>query len=403
MPFTYSRRKSRAALDLPAMPAPRLPAAWLRIFSAPDPLLVDAGADGELLVAKIRLGLVSLLLLIPVFDLTTSANDGESYVGLGITLAATLMAVAVYILVKRDFYRPWIGFATSLFDVTFVSGALTIFLVIGSPHTAVNSKVAFEGYFLAIGATALRYDPRICVVAGLLALSEYAAIVLYAGLHWNLNDPSFAPFAYGMFSWSAQLSRMVILGIAVVLSTTIVLRTQALRRLSRSDRLTGLPNRAYFDERVMSEISRARRYGHPLAMAMIDVDHFKLFNDTYGHAAGDEALRIVASTIQKAVRDSDLVVRYGGEEFVAVFPGMNADGAVERMEAIRRAVSETPVPLLRTQQLATLTISAGVSTYGVDSLEVDELLDAADNRLFEAKEAGRNRVVGGTGAVSERR
>jgi diguanylate cyclase (GGDEF)-like protein len=398
MPFQYSRRKSRAAPDVRYEPSPLAPALWRRILTAPDPLHVDAGADGELLVAQIRLGLVSLLLLIPVLNLTSSTRDEESYIGLGITLAATLLAVTVYLLVKRDFYRPWIGFATSVFDVTLVSGALTIFLVIGSPHTAVNSKVAFEGYFLAVGATALRYDPRICVLAGVLALSQYAAIVLYAALHWNLNDPSFAPFAYGMFSWAAQLSRMVILAIAAVLSTTIVLRTQALRRLSRSDRLTGLPNRAYFDERVMSELSRARRYGHPLSLAMIDVDHFKLFNDSHGHAAGDVALRAVASTIQKAVRDSDLVVRYGGEEFVAVFPGMSAEGAVERMEAIRVAVSEAIVPLARGQQLARLTISAGVSAYGVDSLGVDELLDAADNRLFEAKQAGRNRVVGPLGA-----
>ncbi|HXI21042.1 MAG TPA: GGDEF domain-containing protein, partial [Gemmatimonadales bacterium] len=124
------------------------------------------------------------------------------------------------------------------------------------------------------------------------------------------------------------------------------------------------------------------------------IDHFKPFNDTWGHAAGDVALRTVARAIQGGVRQSDIVVRYGGEEFVALFPGMGAEAAVERAEALRRAVEALSLAVPRRHQSARVTISAGVSVFGYDGTEAEDLLDQADARLFQAKAAGRNRVTG---------
>ena len=392
--YRHSRRKSATSLSMLQQPDQPPPSFWRRLVAPPDPLQVDAGASGELLVAEIRLLLTLLLLNIPLVNLGTHGDSPEALVGLGIALVATIVAFVVYLFMKRGFYRQWLGFASSVFDVSLVSGALVVFLALGSPHTAVNSKVLFDVYFLAIGATSLRYDVRICVLAGVLAVTQYSGILLYATAHWDLNAASFAPFPSGMFDWNSQFARLILLTTAAVLSGTIVLRTQSLRRLSRSDRLTGLPNRSYFDERVMAEMSRARRYGHPISLAMIDVDHFKRFNDTLGHAAGDVALKTVANTIKKMVRESDLVVRYGGEEFVAVFPGMNAGAAMERVEAIRGAIAEVPLQLSSQSPAAQLTISAGVAAYGVDGVEVEDLLDISDSRLFQAKEGGRNRVVG---------
>ena len=179
-----------------------------------------------------------------------------------------------------------------------------------------------------------------------------------------------------------------------MLAVAIVRRSQRLRRQSRSDRLTGLPNRGFFDERVLAELSRARRYGEPVALAMIDVDHFKKFNDAWGHAAGDIALRAVARAIEASVRQSDLVVRYGGEEFVALLPGMDATDAMARVEGIRAAVAALPIGLPRRSDVVQITISVGLAVLGADGTEAEDLLDRADARLFEAKQAGRDRIVG---------
>lgn len=368
-----------------------------RLFRTPDPLLLDAGAEGEVLVARIRLFLCAVLVLIPIFALR--GNTGiETLVGLGTTLAALLLSIAVYLLVKRDFYRPWLGMLTSLLDVSLVSGALATFLLLDQPHTAVNSRVVFEAYFLAIGATSLRYDIRICLAAGALAMGQYALIVSYAASQWDLNSARFAPFRYGTFDWGSQISRLILLAMATFLSLVVVLRAQRLRRLSTSDRLTGLMNRGYFDERMISEISRARRYGHPMSIAMIDVDHFKRFNDTMGHAAGDVALRILAGTIRASLRHSDILARYGGEEFVVILPMTPLAVAVEKLETMRLAVANLTVDVPKRGVQARLTISAGVACLPEDGIEDEDLLDVADRRLFQAKQAGRNKVIGSPGS-----
>jgi two-component system, cell cycle response regulator len=368
-----------------------------RLVQTPDPLLLDAGADGEVLVARIRLFLCSILVLIPIFALKGSTGV-ETMVGLGTTLAALLIAIAVYLLVKRDFYRPWLGLFTSVLDVSLVSGALSMFLIMDQPHTTVNSRVIFEAYFIAIGATSLRYDIRICVTAGVLALVQYFGLVWYAQFQWELNSPLFAPFPYGTFEWGSQISRLILLFTATLLSAVVVLRGQRLRRLSTSDRLTGLMNRGYFDERMAGEVSRARRYGHPMSVAMIDVDHFKRFNDTMGHAAGDVALQILAETIRSSLRQSDIVARYGGEEFVVILPVSSLGQAVEKLETIRLAVANLVIDVPKRGVQARLTISAGVACLPEDGVEGDELLDVADRRLFQAKQAGRNKVVGTPGS-----
>jgi diguanylate cyclase (GGDEF)-like protein len=368
-----------------------------RLLRTPDPLMLDAGAEGEILVARVRLFLTALLVLIPLFAVGANTSI-ETLIGLATTLAALLFAIAVYLLVRRDFYRPWLGMLTSILDVTLVSGALTMFLVVDLPHTAVNSRVVFEAYFLAIAATSLRYDVRICMVAGLLVLAEYAAIVWYAQSHWDLNSEIFAPFRYGMFDWSSQISRLILLFTASVLSITVGLRALRHRRLSTSDRLTGLMNRGYFDERLIGEISRARRYVYPLSVAMIDVDHFKRFNDTMGHAAGDAALQILANTLRTSLRASDVIARYGGEEFVVILPMTPLPVAVEKLEAMRLAVASLVIDVPKRGVQARLTISAGVSCLSGDVDAEDDLLDVADRRLFQAKQEGRNKVIGTPGS-----
>ncbi|MGH7704223.1 MAG: hypothetical protein ACREMO_14105, partial [Gemmatimonadales bacterium] len=221
--FRYSRRVSRAFETVVEPPKPRDP--FWRLLAPPDPLQVDAGAAGELLVAKIRLWITNILLLIPI--LRVGGTEGiESWVGAGLVIAAQLGALTVFFLVKRGFYRPWLGFATSLLDVSLVSAGLGGYLVLGQPHTALNDQVLFGAYFLGIAATCLRYDPRICLATGLLAVLQYSAVVGYAGAHWDLHDPRFLSSPVTEFDWAAQWSRVIIMGAAAFLSTTVVLRSQ---------------------------------------------------------------------------------------------------------------------------------------------------------------------------------
>lgn len=366
------------------------------LWSPPDPILAEAGVAGELLVAKIRLGLAALLLLIPAIDsLFFPLDRKESLVGLSLTSATFVLSIIVFFLISREYNPSWLSFASSSFDVTLVSSALAMFLFMDKPHTAVNSKVVFEGYFLAIAATSLRYDKRVCVTAGLLAFGEYLSIVYFASTHWDLNSPVYSPFPYGMFDWSNQISRLIIMLTASALSLALVARSQRLLQLATSDPLTGLLNRGYVDERFTIELSRARRYGKPLTIAVIDADHFKLLNDTHGHMAGDLALRTIGATLRSSFRQSDTAGRYGGEEFVVILPETDIEVAERKLESLRELVASSSIVLPPRGENIQVTISAGLASFPDDGEDASELFALADDRMFQAKKEGRNRVVAG--------
>jgi two-component system, cell cycle response regulator len=366
------------------------------LWSRPDPVLAEAGVAGELLVAKIRLGLATLLLLIPVINaLFFPSEPKEAMVGLSLTSGTFFVSLIVYLLISREYNPPWLSFASSSFDVTLVSSALALFLFMNEPHTAVNSKVVFEGYFLAIGATSLRYDKRVCISAGLLAFGEYLAIVYFAATHWDLNSPIYAPYAYGLFGWSAQISRLILMLTAAALSLSLVFRSQKLLQLATSDPLTGLFNRGYVDDRFAVELSRARRYGKVLTIAVIDADHFKSLNDTHGHLSGDLVLRKIGATLRDSFRQSDTAGRYGGEEFVVILPETDIETAQRKLEFLRELVANTSIALGTRGEKVQVTISAGLASFPHDGEDAAELFALADERMFQAKREGRNRIVAG--------
>jgi len=175
-------------------------------------------------------------------------------------------------------------------------------------------------------------------------------------------------------------------------------RTQQLLRLASVDGLTGLLNRRAFDEALTMEWRRARRNRTPLALVMIDIDFFKLYNDHYGHQAGDDCLKQVANTLRAAVeRPGELVARYGGEEFCAILPHCRADHGVALAEKMRRLVAGLDIPHARSEISDHVTISCGVATLFGESggqTPADEaaLLHASDGALYAAKEGGRDRV-----------
>jgi diguanylate cyclase (GGDEF)-like protein/PAS domain S-box-containing protein len=164
------------------------------------------------------------------------------------------------------------------------------------------------------------------------------------------------------------------------------LREQAIR-----DPLTGLFNRRYLDEVIISEMARAERGGYPLSLVMCDIDHFKAVNDTYGHLAGDEVLRAFSRLIKQYSRGGDIICRYGGEEFLLVLPGMSRERAVERAEQLRLAFAAALMAHDATIMRATA--SFGVASFPENGHEIDGLITAADKALYTAKQAGRNRVM----------
>lgn len=178
------------------------------------------------------------------------------------------------------------------------------------------------------------------------------------------------------------------LGLAMVnLQLRETLRVQSLR-----DPLTGLFNRRYLEENLNRELQRCERRGLPLSVLMLDVDHFKRFNDQHGHAAGDALLARVGQTLQSMTRDEDIACRYGGEEFTVVLPEADGGIARQRAEEIRAAIGGTTITHMR-KILGPATASIGVATFPGDGDAQEKLLEVADASLYRAKAEGRDRVV----------
>jgi diguanylate cyclase (GGDEF)-like protein len=160
-----------------------------------------------------------------------------------------------------------------------------------------------------------------------------------------------------------------------------------------TDFLTGLKTRGYFEQQLELEIKRTERKKTHFALLMIDIDSFKQLNDSYGHHAGDQVLRDVASILMKDMREVDTVARYGGEEFVLILPETSAPGAMLVAQRLRRAVEQAKFFAGSPRATEHLTISIGVATFDVDAQFKRDLIEAADTALYEAKRRGRNQVV----------
>ena len=168
--------------------------------------------------------------------------------------------------------------------------------------------------------------------------------------------------------------------------TAIDQERQTYHELSMKDPLTGIFNRKKFDEEIAREIQRAQRYGHPLSMMIFDIDHFKDVNDNYGHQVGDYVLQELARVAKEHIRQSDLFVRYGGEEFIILLPETMLDGAVQSAQKLRKMIAQAPM-----EHVMRITCSFGVTLYRPGE-EAQQFLKRADDALYEAKNNGRDRV-----------
>jgi diguanylate cyclase (GGDEF)-like protein len=216
---------------------------------------------------------------------------------------------------------------------------------------------------------------------------------IVAGLKAGADDYLTKPFH------PAELIARLNTGKRIVsLERSLKKANEEIRLLSITDPLTGSYNRTYLTDRLPKELQRAIRYGHALSLILCDIDHFKKVNDTYGHLAGDEVLRVFAGRLRSSTRkDVDWVARFGGEEFLIVLPETLLDRATAVAERLRKGVSSYPVKISSGQDLH-ISASFGVAGFqpGIDQGEVtqEKLLGQADQLLYKAKEQGRNRVIG---------
>ena len=171
------------------------------------------------------------------------------------------------------------------------------------------------------------------------------------------------------------------------------MRFEELKKISITDPLTTLLNRRYFQERLHEEVERSKRHGLPLSLMMIDIDHFKSFNDRYGHPAGDEALKLAAACMRNTIRTIDVAARYGGEEFTVILPQTTKSSAQTIAERICRDVEKIDFAFAREKDRGSMTVSIGLASFPEDADTLEDLIRNSDRALYLAKEHGRNRVV----------
>jgi diguanylate cyclase (GGDEF)-like protein len=164
--------------------------------------------------------------------------------------------------------------------------------------------------------------------------------------------------------------------------------------MAERDWLTGLLNRRRLHSGLEEELARADRQGGEGSVIILDVDHFKIYNDQHGHLAGDEVLRGVAKLLQDSVEEKHVCARYGGEEFVVLLPGSDRSTAIAQAEKIRQLVENFPFEGRESQPAGVITVSLGVASFPADGTTGDAVLGRADNALYRAKANGRNRVEG---------
>ena len=234
-----------------------------------------------------------------------------------------------------------------------------------------------EGASLELNLLPFFYETRLFYL-----LSSLVAVAMLAGA-WKAR-------VHGFASRERQLGTLV-----AEKTETLRAANEELQHLAHSDPLTGVGNRRLFEEFLAAEWRRAIRFKTPVSLILLDIDHFKLFNDTYGHHAGDECLRQVADALRDTVRrPTDLLARFGGEEFAIVLGGTDAAGAAKIAEHAMRTLNGLTIPHRTSPTAAHLTVSFGVATTVVElGMSEKDLIKAADQALYRAKSGGRNRIA----------
>ncbi|WP_146164476.1 diguanylate cyclase [Agitococcus lubricus] len=308
------------------------------------------------------------------------------------------LLILVLLVAEKPFFRTnyqWLS--------TPVSTLILFCIMMASVSTIDSDFAQHAAYDVIIIVTIISFGLRVlfpvCVL--IICLAGILTILTTISLNWKIDWFKFSHY-YGLGSFITLMivglierqERFAFLQEIIVAHQTVELDrlNKALDRISREDPLTGLANRRAFDETLQKEWERAKRDQQSIALLYMDVDFFKLYNDTYGHNIGDVCLRRVGQTIKQALRrPADLAARYGGEEFVVLLPNTNVEGAIDVAQRIIKHIDALALPHSRSKAAPHVTLSIGV-THNIPraSSTLTEFLAKADAALYKAKEHGRH-------------
>ena len=254
--------------------------------------------------------------------------------------------------------------------------SLIVFFDLSTPLGISAGTLYVVAVVVSYWSPTAKFTYSVAIISSMLTIGAY------------LYKPQVAETWKSLFNRSIAL---LVIWVTAVLIIIIKQHEQKLMQMAKRDLLTGLFNRREMLNRFAVEHSRATRTGENLSVMMIDIDHFKRINDTYGHIGGDLVLKEVAHRLSERMRDYDLICRYGGEEFLVIAPETNVQHVHELAERLRVMISENPL-VVDEDSTITMTISTGVTQLrGGESVEA--MISRADTALYQAKELGRNRVV----------
>lgn len=325
------------------------------------------------------------------------AKRGRPLEGDGVLLrllpwvAAGVLAFALLPLLPGGVTEPANLVAGALVPVIVASALLVPWERLPSWAQAIPALIPFVmvGLVRGVGeSTEVAYTPVVLLPVFWFALygtrGQLLFSILAVGVTLSLPTPAVEGSSYPVTELGAGLLWMTIAGISGFTVSELVRQRERLEvrlaRLARTDALTRLPNRRAWDEDLARELARAQRSGEPVCAVLLDLDHFKAYNDNHGHQAGDEHLRATAALWRGSLRATDLIARYGGEEFAVLLPGTTTPRASRVVEALRRSVPRGE------------TVSAGIAEWD-RSESGPQLVARADQALYEAKRAGRDRTV----------
>jgi diguanylate cyclase (GGDEF)-like protein len=311
------------------------------------------------------IGATLLLLTLPL----PHSADRNTAALIAIAIAAYLAAGGFLVLFDR--LPLWVFEASPLLGTVLVS--------LGAYFGDSEAASAYAMYYLWVGAAACYFlRPAVAATQLVLASAGYGIVLIALG---DVTVPA--------LKWAVATGTLFAVGILITaLQSQMERMLTQLGAAARTDSLTGLANRRELEQRFAGELERSTRGGRPLAIAVLDLDWFKEFNDRFGHAAGDRALVQLAEGLRRATRTSDVVARLGGEEFAVLAPETDELEGYQLAERLRAEVRATFA-----RQPEKMTVSCGVASFPVHGITAGELLHSADRALYEAKEAGRDRSV----------
>ncbi len=273
-------------------------------------------------------------------------------------------------------------FSIVIFEI-FLIGVGIVFLV--------RAFFPIQQLILELNDTSLQKRWKVLSLLILFFVISYAIFALNLWLIQELLNPLSIVAALMLFGGGVFV---FLVGQLALHTMSDVKKIALLQKESITDGLMGIKNRRYFEGRLHEEVAHSKRYKLPLSLMLLDVDHFKMINDTYGHKAGDDVLKNLSALIVKMVRDSDVVARYGGEEIAIIAPSTPKNEAEFLAERLRGAIEKTTIATIdTTQEVIQVTVSIGISTLGPVVQDRDALVEEADNALYAAKSQGRNKVL----------